>query len=68
MASFTINIPDAELTDWLNAYSQGRPPDSELTKAQWAKREIQVMLRGVVRAYRERQAANSVENSEATIT
>jgi hypothetical protein len=68
MAQFQITIPDAELPYWIAAFSQGHVPDSGLTRPQWAKREIQAMLRGIVRGYRQELAKNEIPDSEATVT
>lgn len=67
MPSFTINIPAGELGDWIASFSQGWGPDSALTRAQWAKREIQALLRGTVRSYRQALAMIAVQEPEATV-
>lgn len=68
MAQFTINIPDADVPDWISAFSENYPPDAQISRQAWAKRQLQELLRGVVRNYRLNEALKNIPDSEATVT
>lgn len=68
MATYSLNIPNPEVPDWIAAFSEGwSTTTSELTQIQYAKREIQRTLNSIVKSYRIRVASQTVAEPEGTI-
>lgn len=72
MASFTIQIPNSDLADVVEAFSAGWFPTlpdgtpNPVTKAQYAKNQIKQFIRTAVKSYRQGLLVTEEPNIEVT--